>query len=111
MTTFIEYELDDGTKILVETETQQAAGVTKASRDRVGNVIAQAGQKFEDAFESVKKSALILRRQLEDMRADEVEVTFGLKAAGEFGNFAIGQVGGEANYTIKMKWNSRAEKG
>lgn len=107
MATFVEYELEDGTTILVETTAPQTSGITKASRDKVGNVIAQAGQKFEDAFASVKKSAVIVRHQLEDMRADEVEVTFGLKATGEFGNFAIGQVGGEANYTVKLKWNNK----
>jgi len=111
MATFIEYQLEDGTTILVETETQQMAGVTKASRDKVGNVIVQAGQKFEEAFENIKKSTLALRRQFEEMRADEVEVTFGLKASGDFGNFAIGKVGAEANYTVKLKWSNRREQG
>ena len=110
MATFIEYQLEDGTSILVETETQQATGVTKASRDKVGNVIAQANQKFEDAFKAVKRSALALRQQLEEARADEVEVTFSLKATGEFGNFAIGQVGGEANYTVRMKWANKKDE-
>lgn len=111
MATFIEYKLEDGTTILVETEAQQTTGVTKASRDKVGNVIIQAGQKFEDAFENIKKSALVLRRQLEEMRADEVEVTFGLKASGEFGNFVIGQIAAEASYTVKMTWKNRKEQG
>ncbi|MBE7557277.1 MAG: hypothetical protein HS126_40085 [Anaerolineales bacterium] len=44
MATFVEYELEDGTTILVETTAPQTSGITKASRDKVGNVIAQAGQ-------------------------------------------------------------------
>jgi hypothetical protein len=107
MSTFIEYELADGTKVLVEISEPKSGGITKASKDKVGNVIASASQTFEDAFAGVKKSAQILRQQLEEMKADEVEVTFGLKATGEFGNFAIGQVGAEANYTVKMKWNNK----
>lgn len=107
MATFIEYQLEDGTTILVETPEPKTGGVTKASRDPLGNAIVSANKKFEAAFDSVKKSAVIVRRQLEDLRADEVEVVFGLKATGEAGNFAIGQVGVEANYTVTLKWNNR----
>lgn len=106
MTTFIEYKLDDGTTLLVETTEDQPPGVTKASRDKLGNAIVSVNQKFEAAFSGVKKSAAILRQQLEELQADEVEVTFGLKATGEAGNFAIGQVGVEANYTVKLKWQN-----
>jgi hypothetical protein len=35
---------------------------------------------------------------------DEVEITFGLKASGEFGTFAIAKANAEANYTVKLKW-------
>jgi len=104
MGAYLEYQLEDGTTILVETDQPQATGVTKASRDKEGNVVTSVSQKFEDAFAGVKKSALVVRRQLEEMRADEVTVTFGLKATGEAGNFAIGKVGIEANYTVTLKW-------
>ena len=105
MGAYLEYQLEDGTTILVETDQPQAAGVVKASRsDREGNVITSVSQKFEDALASVKKSALALRGQLMEARADEVTVTFGLKATGEGGNFAIGKVGIEANYTVTLKW-------
>lgn len=110
MATYIEYQLEDGTTILVQTEEPKSGGVAKAGRgDRLGNVIASVNQKFEDALSGVKKSALVLRRQLEEMRADEVEVTFGLKATGELGNFAVGNVKADANYTITLKWKN--EKG
>jgi TusA-related sulfurtransferase len=108
MATYIEYQLEDGTIILVETDERQAGGtIQKASRDKVGNVIASVNQKFENAFAGVKKSAVVLRKQLEEMRADEVEVTFNLKATGEAGNFAIGRIGAEANYTVKLKWSNK----
>jgi len=110
-TFYFEYQLEDGTTVLIQTDAPQEAGITKAGRDKVGNVIASVNQKFEDAFAGVKQSAMVLRRQLEEMRADEVEVTFGLKATGEFGNFAIGQVGAEANYTVKLKWNNKPAPG
>ncbi len=62
MATFIEYQLEDGTTILIETDKQKTSGVTKASRDKVGNIIESVSQKFEDAFAGVKKSALVLRQ-------------------------------------------------
>ena len=107
MTTYNEYKLEDGTTILVQIDEPPVGGITKASRDTVGNVIASVNQRFEEAFAGVRQSALELRGQLEEMQADEVEVTFGLKATGELGNFAIGQVGAEANYTVKLKWNNK----
>lgn len=107
MTTYLEYQLEDGATILIET-TEKTSGMTKASK--VGNVIASVGQKFEDAFAGVKKSAVVLHHQLEELRADEVEVTFGLKATADAGNFAIGQVGAEANYTVKLKWSNKKDE-
>jgi hypothetical protein len=109
MATYVEYQLEDGTTVLVETD-RPPDGVTRASRDKAGNVITSVNQKFEDAFAGVKSSALALRGQLEEMKADEVEVTFGLKAIGEAGNFAIGKVGMEANYTVKLKWSNKKQE-
>jgi len=54
----------------------------------MGNAIKAANQKFEAAFAGVKKSAVALRRQLDELRPTRLEVTFGLKATGDLGNFA-----------------------
>jgi hypothetical protein len=39
-------------------------------------------------------------------RPQEATVTFGLKATGEAGNFAIGKVGMEASYMVTPKWSN-----
>jgi len=106
MATYIEYQLEDGTSILVESDTVEAGGVTRASRDDAGNVIASSERSFEDAFIGVKKSAAILRRELDELGANQVELTFGLKVTGEVGVFAVCKAGLEANYTVKIQWNS-----
>lgn len=106
MTTYIEYQLDDGTTLLIETEEEKTAGVTRTGRGKDSNVIKKTNTKFQDALVSVKSSAHYLRQQLNELKADEVEVTFGLKATGEAGNFAIGRVGMAANYTVKLKWRN-----
>ena len=40
---------------------------------------------------------------------DEVEVTFGLKATGEVGNFAMAKVGTEASCTVTLTWKRKEE--
>ncbi|MEW5870666.1 MAG: CU044_2847 family protein [Chloroflexota bacterium] len=52
--------------------------------------------------------ARALREKLDELRADEVEVSFGLKTIGEVGNFAVGKAGVEANYTVALKWKNAA---
>lgn len=106
MATYIEYELEDGSTLLVELKEEEG-GVQKAARGNDGNVIIKAGQKFEAALASVKQSAVVLRQELDELKADEVEVKFGLKATGELGNFAIGKVGVEANYEVTLKWSNK----
>ena len=114
MATFIEYELEDGGTILVEMPEKESGGIVKASRDADGNVVIKAGQKFGDALDGVVAQAKVLKARLEALRAEEVEVTFGLKTTGKLGNFAVGEVGVEANYAVKLKWSnpsqSQAEK-
>ncbi len=67
MSVFIEYQLEDGPDFLIETEEHQRGGVTKASRDKVGNVIASVNQKFGNSFYGVRKSVILLRQQLEEL--------------------------------------------
>ncbi len=106
MATYIEYELEGGTTVLIES-SEPESGVVRASRDKEGNVIKKAGQKFEAALAGIKPWAAALRRQLDDLLADEIEVTFGVKAVGEAGNFAVGKVGAEANYEVTLKWSNK----
>jgi hypothetical protein len=42
---------------------------------------------------------------LVDLEADDVEVTFGIKAVGEVGMFAVCKAGAEVNYEVKLKWS------
>ncbi len=106
MTTYIEYELDDGTTVLIESPDTETGGLVKASRGNGENVIVKASKKFGEALESIRTQAVALRQRLEDARADEVEVKFALKTTGELGNFAIGSVGAEAAYEVTLKWKN-----
>jgi hypothetical protein len=108
MATYIEYELEDGGTLLVEVK-DAGGGVQRAARGD-GSVVIKATKKFRAALASIKHSAALLRQELDELKADEVEVKFGLTTTGELGNFAVGKVGVEANYEVTLKW-SNAKQG
>ncbi len=102
MPQFIRYTLEDGSELLIEA-TGSEGGVMRAG---LSEKIEIARTTFDAALDSVRLSALQIRKKLHDVQADEVEVKFGLKATGEVGNntFAIGKAGVEANYEVTLKW-------
>ncbi len=102
MPQYLRYTLEDGSELLIEAPASEG-GVTRAG---LGDKIEQAKTTFDAALDSVRLSALQIRKKLHDVQADEVEVKFGLKATGEFGNnmFAVGKAGVEANYEVTLKW-------
>ena len=102
MSFYIKYDLGNNVELWIEADAP-TSGVAPAG---VGDLIADAKCKFEDALDGIKQSAMTIREKLSDLRADEVEVSFGIKATGELGNFAIGKVGAEANYEVKLKWTN-----
>ena len=105
MATYIEYELEDGTTVLIESSEPETGVVRAGAKGGISTVPAK--KKFEEALTGIKPWATAVRRQLNDLMADEVEVTFGIKAIGEAGIFAVGKVGGEANYEVTLKWSNR----
>ena len=118
MTRYIKYQTAAGGTVLVEVEGEAAlpkGGVVKAGRvgEAVQDAISEVETKFEDAMDAVRQNAQTIidkvRKGLTDP-PDEVEVTFGLKATGELGNFAVAKATAEANYTVKMTWKREAEQ-
>ncbi len=39
-----------------------------------------------------------------DHKPNLVEISFGLEASGEAGNFIVSKIGGKANFSVKMTW-------
>jgi hypothetical protein len=106
---YIQFATADGGTILVEAaeESPDRSGVVRAGLgDKVQETVVEARATFEEAIESVRHSAAALIEKVRDLTdpPDEVEVTFGLKATGEVGNFAIAKAGVAANYTVKLVW-------
>ena len=102
MTTYIEYELEDNTTILVEAPEDAGGGMVKASRGDGEAVPSKLN--FKQAFENVRGSIKAVMAEFDDLHVEEAEIKFGLKTIGEAGVFAIGKVGGEMNYEVTLKW-------
>jgi hypothetical protein len=118
MSRYIKYQTADGDVVLVEVEGEAEAatpqgGVVKAGRvgEAVQDAVEEVQTKFEDAMHVVQQGAQTIINKVKGLSdpPNEVEVTFGLKATGELGNFAVAKASAEANYTVKMTWK-REEK-
>ena len=100
----IEFPLEDGGSIVIEVdEPETEGGVVRAARP--GEIVAKAGQTFEEALERVKPAAGAIIKKLKELSdaPDEVEVEFGLKMSAQAGAvIAVASV--EANYRVKLRW-------
>lgn len=125
MAHYIRFKTDDGGIILVEVaevereeESAPAGGLVKAGltdeiKKKGKEVIDEAEKTFEDGLEVVRHNANAFIKKVRSGLVDppdEVEVTFGLKATGKAGNFAIAEAGVEANYTVKLTWKPEEKK-
>lgn len=114
MTQYIQFQTEDGSSILVEVEETHGVGIAKAGlRERAGEAVAQATTAFEEGLEIVRRNAAAFVKTLRGLsdQPDEIEVTFGLKATGEVGNFAVAKAGAEANYSVKLTWKRKDQAG
>jgi hypothetical protein len=102
MSTFYEYDLGDGTTILIEGPEKKAATTTRGIFKE--GVIVKAQRKFSEAFKEAKTQAQILVKEIEELHVNEAEIKFGLTTTGEIGNLAIGKVGMDVNYEVTLKW-------
>lgn len=116
MANYIQFTTSDGNTMLVEVDEEETAGqkgVQKAGlREIAGKTIAVAQTSFENAVQqTLRYNAQVFLQSIVGLPIlpDEAEITFGLKITGEIGNIAVGKVGGETNYTIRLTWKSEAK--
>jgi hypothetical protein len=116
MTDYIQFTTEDGATILVEAaaeaDTYQSGVIRAGLKDKAGETIAQAKASFEEGLEVIRYNARAFIKKVRDLPdpPDEMDVTFGLKATGEVGNFAVAKVGTEASYTVKLTWKREEKK-
>jgi len=105
MSVYFEYNLPDGTNILVEA-VQDSGNVVKASSRGSQDQVIETGEQLGEALSKIGKTAAVVHQSFLGIEADEIEIKFSLKATGEAGIFVVGKVGMEANYEVTLKWNS-----
>ena len=116
MSKYVEFPLEDGGTILIESADEPAKTSSGFVKAGVGETIKEEAEKavqsFDTSMESVRKSANLLVTKLRSLSEppDEMEVIFSLKATGELGNIVVGKGGAEANYTVKLKWRKDEKK-
>ncbi len=115
MAHYIEFPTGEGdTTILIEIDDVEAvtpAGVEKAGllsrKKNAGEVVERAALRFDEAVKKViGENVRALNEAVGKLAKapDEFELTFGLKATGEAGNIAVGKVGGDVNFEVRMLW-------
>jgi hypothetical protein len=115
-------------RILVEVDpvvpvqtTKQEDGKAALRHDELGEDDGKAGlgigngfrfsvinveRSLSDVFVALRANAKAFMDEVTalDVKPSEIEMSFGLKASGELGNFVVGKVTGDANYKVKMVW-------
>lgn len=114
MTHYIEFPLEDGGTILIETPDEPerpGSGFVRGAVDPASAWADKAQKTFDQSVLSVRSSAEKLVKHLSTLGPDEMEVSFSLKATGELGgNLAVAKAGAEANYNVLLKWRKEKEK-
>ncbi len=108
MAQYIEFPTKNGDTILIEVEEVKAPGIRKAGISPE-ELVERADKTFEQAIGSLRASAQAIVRTVSGLAQppDELEVTFGLKIAGEVNALAVAKAGGDATYTVKMTWKRK----
>lgn len=109
MPNFIEVQLDDQTKIYLETakeDINKGEGGLFAPVASNGRIIEKAKDFLDGAFDQIRTFSTSIARSINnlDVAPDEFEVEFAVKFAADAG-IIISSVSSEASITIKLKWS------
>lgn len=108
MPKYVEFQLQDGTSILIESadERKSAGGGFVPAARGSDEPTEKAKLTFEQALQSIQSSANLLVSKLRDLSQppDELEVTFSLKTSAEVGTLFIAKGGAEASYNVALRW-------
>jgi hypothetical protein len=99
MKQLVEYELEDGSTIIVEVDLPEAS-IERAGR---GDQIIKAKERFGEALEQIKPVAQTVFSKLGSLSADEIGVEFGIKLGAKAG-VIIASADTEANFTVSLTW-------
>jgi hypothetical protein len=99
----VEYELADGTRVLVEVDEAGAGPVTRGGRRE--DLVTRADGTLEQALRRIGPVTAAAFEQLRQVAnpPDEIDIEFGVKLSADLGAI-IARTGGEANFQISLRW-------
>ncbi len=111
MSRVVEYDLGNNKKLLIEVDgastpsrrTGDPNTGGRVTRKGVGQVVEEAGQRFEEAIDAVRPAAEMIINRLKGLAPGEISVEFGIKLGAEAGA-VITKAITEANFKIGLKW-------
>lgn len=112
MEKLIRYNLEDGSKFLVETDLPiQPQHIQPVARGLPANVtIVEAGTSFEESLKGIAPIATAIVEKFNEMGPrlgpDGLDVEFGLKMGGEAG-VIIASASIEANFKVTLHWDRK----
>lgn len=103
MSELVEYELADGSRVLIEVEQLRTGPVTRGGRAE--DVVTKAESTLEHALRRIGPVTAAAFAQLRDVAEppDEIDIEFGVKLSADLGAI-IARTGGEANFKISLRW-------
>jgi hypothetical protein len=115
MAELVQFQLADGSTVLVQSDAGPAAGAdgehvaVRGWRDRgasaAGSTMVAASTSFEQAVERVRPAAESLVERFRNVAGgpDEMSVEFDLQMSAEFGAY-IAQASATANFKVTLTW-------
>jgi hypothetical protein len=113
MTSFLKFELEDGTIVFVETAEPQKSSGGLIPTSHNDNLAEQSPLAFEKSFSPVQKMAASIMKNLHngfEIEPDEVSISFGVKASTEVSNLMISRGGEDNNFDITLRWRKAKEE-
>lgn len=104
-TDLVRYELSGGEHVLIEADSE-AYGYEHCATEAGG--VVKAGRTLESAFRQIVPSARAILSSVEDLKAYEVSVEFGIKLAGEAG-VIVAKSSVEGHFNVHMTFRRDAE--
>jgi hypothetical protein len=103
MADLVEFELEDGSSVFIETEDLSSRPVMRGAG--ATELVSKADETFEQALARVgpTSAAIVGRFRQMPQQPDEVEIQFGIKINAEVGAI-IAKTSGEANFRIVVRW-------
>ena len=103
MSELVEYELGDGSRILIEVEERSTGPVMRGGRAQ--DLVTKADSTLEQALSKIGPVTAAAFAQLRNVAEppDEIDIEFGVKLSADVGAI-IARTGGEANFQISLRW-------